>query len=325
MNYTIAFLILIIAYFHTPISSLKAKMIFVSNEGSDTVTVIDSNKLEIIKTINTGGRPRDMRISPDKRFLYVATSEANHIEIIDLQSLSIIGTVETGDDPEIFAIDPENKIIVVSNEDDNEVTVIDINTKKIIRVVENVGIEPEGVTFSPDGKRVFVTSEGTNTVIIIDPWEGKIIDEILVGNRPRRGVFTTNGKEYWVSNELGGTVSIIDAKNLNIKKTLSFNIKGIRDNEITPVDFAVNPNGSHILVTLGRANHVAKVRTDNYEIEKYILAGKRVWGAAIDKENNNLFVTNGNSDDITIISLDKNTAIKSLPVGRTPHTVRILE
>ena len=152
MNYTIAFLILIIAYFHTPISSLKAKMIFVSNEGSDTVTIIDSNKLEIIKTINTGGRPRDMRISPDKRFLYVATSEANHIEIIDLQSLSIIGTVETGDDPEIFAIDPENKIIVVSNEDDNEVTVIDINTKKIIRVVENVGIEPEGVTFSPDEK-----------------------------------------------------------------------------------------------------------------------------------------------------------------------------
>ena len=34
----------------------------------------------------------------------------------------------------------------------------------------------------------------------------KIVNEILVGNRPRRGLFVNNGKEYWVSNELSGTV-----------------------------------------------------------------------------------------------------------------------
>jgi YVTN family beta-propeller protein len=61
-------------------------------------------------------------------------------------------------------------------------------------VIEDVGIEPEGVNFSPDGKLVFITSEGTNTVIIIDPIKGKIIEEILVGNRPRRGAFTKNGE-----------------------------------------------------------------------------------------------------------------------------------
>ena len=91
MNYTFAILLLIVSYFCISINSLSAKMVFVSNEGSDTITIIDSNKLEIIKTISTGGRPRDMRISPDKRFLYVATSEANHIEVLDIESLKIIG------------------------------------------------------------------------------------------------------------------------------------------------------------------------------------------------------------------------------------------
>ena len=128
-----------------------------------------------------------MHYLKEQGHLLVAASEDDIINIIDVNSLKIIGTLETGDDPEIFDISPDGNIAVVSNEDDNEATVIDIKTRKILRVIEDVGIEPEGVTFSPDGKLVFITSEVTNTVIIIDPWKGEIIEEVLVGNRPRRG------------------------------------------------------------------------------------------------------------------------------------------
>ena len=57
----------------------------------------------------------------------------------------------------------------------------------------------------------------------------------------------------------------------------------------------------------------------------YILAGARGWGAAITKDDKFLIVTNGNNDNISIIDTKKNAAIKSISVGRTPHTVRILE
>ena len=40
-----------------------------------------------------------------------------------------------------------------------------------------------------------------------------------------------------------------------------------------------------------------------YEIKKYILAGNRVWGADITADEKELIVTNGNSDDISIIDL----------------------
>ena len=59
------------------------------------------------------------------------------------------------------------------------------------------------------------------------------------------------------------------------------------------------------------------------EIEEYILAGDRVWGAALTADEKFLVVTNGASDDISIIDTGRNVAVQAVSVGRTPHTVRI--
>ena len=304
-------------------SSVNAEYIFVSNENSDTIAVLDLNTKELIKTIKTGGRPRDLKFNKDFSRLYAVVSEENHILEIDTKKIEIVRTINTGDDPEIFDIDVENKIIAVSNEDDNELTIIDLETKKIVESIKDVGVEPEGVNFTPDGKLVYVTSEGTSSILIIDPWKRKILNEILVGNRPRRGIFVNNGAEYWVSNELSGTVSVIDTFKQEIKKTINFSVDGIRDQQITPVDFAYAVKKNLVFVTLGNANHVAAVDATSYEIKKYILAGKRVWGADISTDEKELIVTNGNSDDISIIDVERFVTVKDIPIGKTPHTVRI--
>ena len=304
-------------------SFVNAEYIFVSNENSDTIAVLDLNTKELIKTIKTGGRPRDLKFNKDFSRLYAVVSEENHILEIDTKKIEIVRTINTGDDPEIFDIDVENKIIAVSNEDDNELTIIDLETKKIVESIKDVGVEPEGVNFTPDGKLVYVTSEGTSSILIIDPWKRKILNEILVGNRPRRGIFVNNGAEYWVSNELSGTVSVIDTFKQEIKKTINFSVDGIRDQQITPVDFAYAVKKNLVFVTLGNANHVAAVDATSYEIKKYILAGKRVWGADISTDEKELIVTNGNSDDISIIDVERFVTVKDIPTGKTPHTVRI--
>ncbi len=303
----------------------KGEYIFVSNENSDTVTILDKKNKNVIKVLKTGGRPRDMKFSTDKTKLYVVVSEENHIAEIDIKKLEFVDYIETGDDPEIFDISPDGKLLAVSNEDDNELTIVDLQSKKILSRIENVGVEPEGVNFSPDGNLIFVTSEGTNSVIIIDPFQKKIINEILVGNRPRRGIFVKGGSEYWVSNELNGSVSIINVKKMEVVNTISFSLKGIREQNITPVDFDYSQEKNEVYVTLGSANHIAIVNAQNYNIKKYILAGSRVWGAALNKTQQELIVTNGNSDDISVIDLKRMVSISAIPVGKTPHTVRVLD
>ena len=60
-----------------------------------------------------------------------------------------------------------------------------------------------------------------------------------------------------------------------------------------------------------------------HSVRKYVLVGSRVWGAALTLDNKELIVTNGNSDDISIIDLKRMVTTLSIPVGKTPHTVRI--
>ena len=134
---------------------------------------------------------------------------------------------------------------------------------------------------------------------------------------------TPDDKELWVTNELGGSVSILDTHSFELLGDVYFEKRGMRPEDITPVDFAITGDGKTAYVTLGRANHVAVVDVATRQVTDYILVGTRVWGAALSKDESLLVVTNGASDDISIIDTRKKVAIASVSVGRTPHTVRI--
>ena len=68
---------------------------------------------------------------------------------------------------------------------------------------------------------------------------------------------------------------------------------------------------------------MAVVDSIKHTVNKYILVGSRVWGAALTFDDKELIVTNGNSDDISIINIEKMITTLSIPVGKTPHSVII--
>src|SRR5580658_171093 len=116
---------------------------YVSNERSNTVSVIDTNKWEVVKTIKVGQRPRGIALTKDQKYVLVAVGDDDTIQMIDTGTNEIAGTLPSGPDPELFVEDPAGKLLYVANEDDNTVTIIDI--AKRVRVGEvQVGVEPEG-------------------------------------------------------------------------------------------------------------------------------------------------------------------------------------
>ena len=82
-------------------------------------------------------------------------------------------------------------------------------------------------------------------------------------------------------------------------------------------------DGKTVIVSLGRANHVAFVDAASRKIEDYVLVGKRAWNTTLNRDNSLLYVVNGLSDDISIIDVSSRKVLRSIPVGRVPHTVLI--
>jgi PQQ-dependent catabolism-associated beta-propeller protein len=293
---------------------------YVSSEKDHAITMVDLKTLSVMGTFPTCKRPRHMQRLAEGARLMVACSDSGRADVIDLASRKSVGSIALGDDPEVFDLSPDGRTAYVSAEEDGALNVFDLAQKKQIKSVP-LGKEPEGVKVSADGRRVYVTSEVANMVHVVDTATLQVIKNIPVGKRPRRFAFTADGKELWVTNELSGSVSIISTSELAVVGTVQFEVKGMRADDITPVGLALAPGGKTMYVGLGRANHVAFVDVAGRQARQLVLVGRRAWGLAVNRDGSRLFVVNGLSDDMTVVDTATAKPIKTLPMGRVPHTV----
>ena len=306
--------LLTIAILLSPFATYAKDRVFVTNEKSNNISVINAETLVVEDTINVGDRPRGIGLSPDNSELYIAISEENKIVVIDPNSLEILRDFEAGSDPETFAVHP-NGNIYISNEDDAKASVYDPKTGKELAVIK-VGLEPEGVTISPDGKRVIVTSESTNMLHVITASDNTIESNILVGSRPRSAVFTRSGDIAYATAEISGEVVKVDIINAKILKTVP-----LGDSKAKPKDVILSKDEKIIYVAGGRANKIIVMDADTLEIIKGIPVGKRVWGLAMSSDGQRVFTTNGVSGTVSVIDTNKNEVIKTIEVGKFPWGV----
>ena len=294
--------------------------VFVSDEKTNNVAVIDPKQdYKIIKWIPTSHRPRDMKFRDNHTLLYVACGDD---DVIDVATLEVADHIPTGPSPEMFELSRDGKALYVSNEEGSSVQEIGIADKIIMREIAT-GAEPEGIAISADGKTLYVTSEVTDMVHVVDAEAGVVTDNIVVGTRPRRLLLLHDGKELWVSNELSGQVSVIDRALNRVSTTLDFLPPGFRQADVTPVGMTMTSDGKSAIVALGRANHVAFVDTATRKVETYVLVGSRAWGVALSPDEKTLYVANGLSDDLSIVDVGSRKAVRSVPVGRVPHSVLV--
>jgi YVTN family beta-propeller protein len=118
---------------------------------------------------------------------------------------------------------------------------------------------------------------------------------------------------------------VIDTRTQAVIDTIKFQVKGARDKDITPVGLVMSTDGKRAFVGLGQANHVAFVDVATRKVEQLVLAGKRAWGVGLNKAGDKLLVVNGLSDDLTVVDVASAKALKTVPVGRVPHSVVVVE
>ena len=257
-------------------------LVFVANEKSNTITILDADH-KVVKSFPTCGRPRGMHFTADRNGFFLACGDDDTIALYDIATRKLIKRFRDIPDPETFDLHPDGRHLYASNEDDALVSVIDTETGTTVAEFET-GEEPEGVLITADGKLAFATSEAANLVHVIDTAKAEVIKDIVVGTRPRRMALTPDGKELWVSAELSGVVDIIDVASLTTLGKVEFLPKGMRREQVTPVDVLITKDGATAYVALGRANHVAVVDVKSREVLDYLLVGKRPWGLKLNRD-----------------------------------------
>jgi PQQ-dependent catabolism-associated beta-propeller protein len=212
---------------------------------------------------------------------------------------------------------PDDIHLYIANEDDAITTVVNTQTGEVVAQID-VGVEPEGMAVSPDGKIAITTSETTNMAHWIDTETNQLFANTLVDSRPRHAEFAKQGTEMWVSSEIGGTLTVFDTATQTEKAKIEFEVQGVHPDRVQPVGFEFTPDYGTVFVALGPSNHIAAVNAETYEVEEYILVGRRVWHMEFNGDHSQLFTTNGVSGDVTVVDVASRKALKTIKVGRFP-------
>ena len=312
--------------------------IYVTNERSGDLSVIDAATHEVVATVPLGKRPRGIHASPDRQTIYVALSgspiagpgvdesklpppdkKADAIGVFDVRENRLVRLIPAGSDPEEFDLSKDGTLLYCSNEDAGLTSIVDIATGQVITSIP-VGPEPEGVTTSPDGKFVFVTSEQGGTIAVIDALAHKPIKTIAVGNRPRHVAFFPDGSKAYVTRENDGVISLIDAIKHQPIQTIELGPAG----EIKPMSVILSSDTTKAYVSSGRGKRVFVIDTVTNVVTASFEVGERPWGMALSPDGRFLYTANGPSDDVSVVDLMTKTVIKKIKVGASPWGVLTL-
>ena len=223
------------------VQSGASYLVYVTNEDSNDVSVIDGDTHNVLETIDIGKRPRGLKVSPDGQLLYVAVSgapkcpptmedeECEKLEVdlsadgiaeVDTTTREVLRVLPSGLDPEQFDVNWETGLMYVANENANAASILDVENGTIVQTVDT-GREPEGVRVSPDGRFAYVTGEVDSNITVIDTATGMISGKIDVGLRPRDIAFSSDSTHAYVSNEVGASISVIDVAGRTVVQTFS--------------------------------------------------------------------------------------------------------
>jgi YVTN family beta-propeller protein len=326
-----------------------AYQIYVTNERSGDLTVINGTDFKVAATIPVGKRPRGIHVSPDRKTLYVALSgtpiepppqldedgnpilkkrsddddsdlqadkAADGIGLVDVAQNKFLRKISAGSDPEEFAVSADGKQLYVSNEDVGTASVLNIESGKVEHIVV-VTREPEGAGTSPDGNTFYITCETGGDVFVVDVKAYKVIAHFTVNPRPRSVDFLPDGSRAFVPSESVGELNV-DSVNYKVLRTIKL------PEHTRPMKVRVAPGGKTVYVSGGRSGTVVALDTTTYDVTNIIKVGTRPWGIAISPDGKYLFAANGPSNDVSVVDLATAKEITRVKAGGSPWGVAVV-
>jgi YVTN family beta-propeller protein len=291
--------------------------VYVANESSNTVTVIDGVTFQVIGTVDAKNHStHDLALTRDGKRLFATNLASGRLSVIDTDALETIATIPTGSRCHVVTLTNDNRQAWVANIGEDNISIVDAATYRILGTI-SVGKGPTGLAFSRDGRFAYVSNQGDKTIAVIDTAAHQVIKTIPVGNNPHFLVLGPDGR-IWGTNTGDNDVYVIDPATQ--EKIASIEVGSNPQQIAFAFQGIVGPNA---YVTVGGLNKIAVVSGDpkSPRLTAGLDVGQRPNGIWANPEGTRLFVVHEGSNDLYVIDTGTSTVMATVPVGRKPIRV----
>ena len=197
---------------------------FVTNRGSDSITVIDTMTMTIDTTIELleGSAPLGVAPGPNGDHLYVINTGLSSVSKIELSSGQVVATSPAGEGAIHTAVSPDGQLVYVTNQTAGTVSVFDALTMEPVRTIEDLA-GATSVIFEGRGRRAFVTGiagSQNGQLFVIQTSDHTRTGSIRVGMLPVSVRMSPHGSLLMVTNQASGSISVIDPDSETVTATV---------------------------------------------------------------------------------------------------------
>jgi YVTN family beta-propeller protein len=293
--------------------------VFVTNQGSASVSVIDIDTLSVVATIPVTANPKRVIADAATHRVYVAHATAaatqGTVTVIDGQANSVLASIPVGNDPAGITADFFIGEVYVANNGSNTVSVIGTAGNAVVATIP-VGGAPTSITSNDRLKKLYVTNAADNTVSSIDEATHVVVKTIAVGKGPITPTIDGQHGKVYVNNIADRTVSVIDSSTDIVVKTVPSGqgtSNGGVANFVTVnavYERAYLPNGADGTLTIIDTDHDVVVGT--------VAVGAAPVEALVDANGGNVYVVNQGGNSVSILDAAAGAVIDTLAVGGAP-------
>jgi YVTN family beta-propeller protein len=301
---------------------------YISNGGSNTVTVLDLVYLRQDRTLEVGGNPTNLAENPVRNEVYVVNTQSGTVSVINAETNRVVATIPVHRLPSFIAIDPTGHRAYVTNLGSNTVSVLDLDRRREIAVA-GTGEQPAVDRISPDGRSLVVTNRGSGSVSIFDvrPYNAATAGEPAPRLRaafpgcPGAGdaVILPDSSKAFVACSAGHQVLAISLAAAPGSWPAKQNPALTTDHMLTlldvgktPVHLAMKPDGGEIFVSNYGSDSISEIATGSNEVGGTYTIGNGPVRGLVSRDNSTLWVANFGADSIALYSIDDG---RVLPVG----------
>jgi len=295
---------------------------YVTNGGSDTVTVLDVVDVRVERELPVGRNPVAVAASPTRNEIYVVnagaadatgSSSVGSISVIDAEHNSVVATIPLHRQPVSIDLDADGNLAYVANSGSNTVSVVDLKARRETAQI-GAGEEPVAARLAPDGKTLVVANRRGNSVTLIDPASGKV-RAVFEGCAGAAGaVILPDSSKAFVPCSAGHQVMAIALA----RPAQPDRLETLMDVGRAPVDLAMKPDGGEIFASNSLSDSVSEIYNSTDEVgDTYMIGADPVRGL-VSRDNSLLYEANLRSQEVTVYSIEDGKLLGSIHVGDGP-------
>jgi YVTN family beta-propeller protein len=302
------------------LNAYSADKVYVANQDSDTVSVIDVESLAVVENISVGDIPHNVNHTTDRSLVLVTNKNLNVSENPSLSIISsatdrVLDSIENiGSRVEHVVAIGSDRAYVTEDLERNAVAVIDIPQRRIINFIE-VGVKPHGLWPTPEGDALFVPNQLSGTLNKIDVSSGKVVGEAQVGRTPTMAAVSPDGNFVYVTLYGERSVAVVNAGLVESGRLQINDLIAVGEH---PAQVAVTPDGKYVLVPCEGPGSLYVIDTSTHTVVANIATGAGAHGVDVSEDSNLAFVANREPGTVSVINLDNLTLLKQIKVGDNP-------